>query len=83
MILETKAILFITVAMGTLAHCLERQRHQKNAEAAVCGIGSKSAGPAVGDEEAMRAYDRVRRPEVKGHYRQVLRSPSAFCLLLT
>lgn len=63
MILETKAILFITEAMGTLAHCLERQRHQKNAEAAVCGIGNRSAGPAVGDEKAMRAYDRVRRDQ--------------------
>lgn len=49
--------------MGTLAHCLERQRHQKNAEAAVWGIESRSAGPAVGDEEAMRAYDRVRRDQ--------------------
>lgn len=63
MILETKAILFITVAICTLALFLKWQRHQKNTEAAVCGIGSKSAGPAVGDEEVMRAYDPVRRDQ--------------------
>lgn len=44
----TQAWLNAFVTMGTPAQRLERWPHRGNAEAAVCGIGSKPAGPAVG-----------------------------------